>query len=193
MAATLKQRGNLTDREKIWTAIRSLPQPWTLVDIAMCSKCEHGKVRDYVRSLVRANIVAVTTPGQPRRVPMQYTLADDRGVSAPRVRKDGSPLPPTGRARMWKAMRILKVFTETELAQHASLPEAPVAEGEVHTYCLWLARGGYLRSGGERDRWSFIPGKDTGAKAPQVLRIKQLYDPNTGEVVYQSKTEGGDE
>lgn len=192
MAATLKPRGNLTDRETIWTVIRSQSQPWTLADIAIRSKCEHGKVRDYVRSLVRAGIVAVQTPFQ-RHTPTHFILAEDRGVDAPRVRKDGSPLPPTGRARMWKAMRILKVFTETELAEHASLPEAPVAEGEVHTYCLWLARGGYLRSGGERDRWSFIPGRYTGAKAPQVLRIKQLYDPNTGEVVYQSKTEGGDE
>jgi hypothetical protein len=159
----------------------------------MCSKCEHGKVRDYVRSLARANIVALQTPGQPRRTPAQYILVDDRGVSAPRVRKDGSSVPPTGRSRMWKAMRILKVFTVAELAEHASLPDAPVAHSEADTYCHWLCRGGYLRSAGEHERWSFLPGRDTGAKAPQILRVKQLFDPNTGEVVYQGKPEGGDD
>jgi hypothetical protein len=121
----------------------------------------------------------------------EYTLAKDTGVDAPRVRKDGTELPASGRNRMWNAMRVLGVFTADELVSAASLPEAPIAAGEAAYYCRWLAQGGYLARRG--DGWQFIPAKFTGAKAPQVLRVKALFDPNLGAVVYQPAPEGRDD
>lgn len=191
--ATLKpSSAHLTARERIWAAIRAQTEPWTLATIALASTAERSRVKDYVTGLRAAGIVAAHAPSPRPGVAATYRLAVDRGVDAPRVRTDGSEVPPSGRARMWRAMKMLRIFTVAELAAQASLPDAPVALGEADHYCHWLARGCYLIDNGT-DRWVFIPGRDTGPKAPQVLRVKRLLDPNNGEIVYESAPEGGDE
>lgn len=183
---------HLTDRERIWAAIRAQTEPWTLNAIVLASKVERSTLKDYLRGLKGAGIVAMAQPGARLGMEATYKLVRDRGVDAPRVRRDGSEVPPSGRFRMWRAMKILRRFSVAELADGAGLPDAPVAYGEADTYCHWLARGGYLRSAGT-DRWVFVPGRDTGPKAPQVLRVKRLFDPNNGVIVYESAPEGGDE
>lgn len=178
-----------TDRERIWAAIRELRE-FTQLEVAVKSNVDrrNGKIRDYLVGLVRAGIVERLTH---TRYDSRYRLARDMGVNAPRVRKTGVMLPPSGRNRMWRAMRILKTFTARELAQAASLEQAPVAVSEAESYCAWLARGGYLRGVGKR--WNFVPGRDTGPKAPQILRVRQLYDPNTDKIVYRCHAEGRDD
>lgn len=183
---------HLTARERIWAAIRAQAEPWTLTTIVLASKVERSKLKDYLCGLRAAGIIAVHAPSPRPGVAATYQLAMDRGVDAPRVRKDGSEVPPSGRARMWRAMKMLRSFTVAELAAQASLQDAPVALGEADHYCHWLARGGYLLAAGT-DRWAFVPGRDTGPKAPQVLRVKRLLDPNNGEIVYESAPEGSDE
>ena len=82
-------------------------------------------------------------------------------------------------------MKILRVFSVRDLVVHAALPDAPIAPGAALRYCQWLARGGYLtplpREKGDVARYRFV--RDTGAKAPQILSVKQLFDANTGEIV----------
>ena len=112
-------------------------------------------------------------------------------MDAPRVRQDGTILPDSGRHRMWNAMRVLKAFTVAELVNTASLPQAPIAESEARHYCLWLERGGYIICTG--GTYSFISAKYTGAKAPQILRVKALFDPNLGAVVCEARPEGRDD
>lgn len=178
-----------TDRERIWTAIRDLRE-FTQLEVAVRAKLDsrNSKIKDYLVGLVRAGIVECLSRAHSGN---RYRLARDMGVNAPRVRKDGVMLPPSGRNRMWRAMRILKTFTPRELAQAASLEDASVAVGEAESYCAWLGRGGYLRGDGKR--WTFIPGRNTGPKAPQILRVRQLYDPNLDKVVYRCRAEGRDD
>ncbi|EGY23939.1 hypothetical protein DA2_3773 [Desulfovibrio sp. A2] len=192
MATLNPSSAHLTARERIWASIRAQTEPWTLATIALTAKAERSQVKDYVTGLRAAGIVAAHTPSPRPGVAATYRLAVDRGVDAPRVRTDGSEVPPSGRARMWRAMKMLRQFSVAELAAQASLPDAPVALGEADHYCHWLARGGYLLAAGT-DRWVFVPGRDTGPKAPQVLRVKRLLDPNNGVIVYESAPEGGDE
>jgi hypothetical protein len=178
-----------TDREKIWAAIRQ-EKTFTLTQLAHLTGCREHKVKDYVRGLVASGHVR-RPEGAKLFTKTEYILAQDTGVDAPRVRLDGTVLPASGRTRMWNAMRILKVFTVDDLVNAASLPEASIAEGEAEYYCKWLVYGGYLGSGG--GVFHFIPAKYTGAKAPQILRIKALFDPNLGAVVYQPAAEGRDD
>lgn len=178
-----------TDREKMWAAIRQ-EKTFTQAQIIQLAECNETKVRDYLRSLKASGYVRVIKEYTPRTAAV-FELANDTGVDAPRVRKDGTMLPASGRNRMWNAMRVLRVFTAAELASAASLPEAPVAETEAAYYCRWLAQGGYLVQ--HDDGWQFIPAKFTGAKAPQILRVKALFDPNLGTVVYQPAAEGRDD
>ena len=182
----LELSGMMTDREKLWQAIRHL-RSFTTLELAVASKVDRAssKPKDYIVSLVRAGIVRC----EPQICPgtfARYELVRDTGVDAPRVRKDGSLLPDSGQSRMWAAMKVLRVFSVRELAVNASLPEAPVLESTARAYCKWLVRGRYLvilagQAKGDVTRYRFA--RDTGARAPQVLGVKQLYDPNVDKVV----------
>lgn len=178
-----------TDREKMWAAMRQ-EKTFTLGRIAYLAGCSKHKVQDYMRGLMASGYVRKHDDAK-LFTKAEYTLTKDTGVDAPRVRKDGTELPASGRSRMWNTMRVLGVFTADELVNAASLPEAPIAASEAAYYCRWLAQGGYLASCG--DGWQFIPAKFTGAKAPQILRVKALFDPNLGTVVYQPAPEGRDD
>ena len=186
-----------TDREKMWAAMRQ-EKVFTQALIARLAGCGKSKVQDYMQALVAAGIVRAQGTKRQVFVKTWYELVRDTGVDAPRVRKDGTLLPPSGRTRMWNAMRALKMFTDAELAQAAGLPDAPIAVSEAAYYCRWLKQGGYLGGGFRESSWDsacwvFVPAKFTGAKAPQVLRIKALFDPNLGEVVCQATPEGRDD
>lgn len=180
----LELSGVLTDREKLWQAVRRL-RTFTTPELALAARVDRRQtvIKDYLASLVRAGILRRETQASPGLF-NRYELVLDSGVDAPRLRKDGTPLPDTGQVRMWRAMKILKIFSVRDLVVHASLPDAPIKESTAETYCRWLTQGRYLNLPPVEDgvvRYRLI--RDTGAKAPQILRIKQLYDPNTGEVV----------
>ena len=183
--------GALTDREKLWLAMREL-RTFSLRDLYLETKIDRrtGKARDYLVGLLRAGILEEIShvPGGQ----CTYRLVKDCGVNAPRVRKNGVLLPDSGRTRMWRAMPILDMFTVRELVNAASLEDATIAYGEAQAYCQWLARGGYLHRTGT-DTYRFIPARNTGPKAPQILRVKQLYDPNVDKIVTALPPEGRDD
>ena len=183
--------GALTDRERLWAAMREL-RTFTMAELCLKSKVDRRtcKARDYLTGLVRAGIVDVVHygPGQFST----YTLVKDCGVCAPRVRKNGYLLPDSGRTRMWLAMPILGTFTIRELAAAASLPDASVSIEEAKGYCCWLTKGGYLHHVGT-STYRFVPARATGPKAPQILRDKQLYDPNIDKVITSGQPQGRDD
>ena len=188
MSAPLAPLGVLTTRERLWNSMRQL-KVFTALELsrhAGLSGClSRYDVRDYLRGLVKAGIVR-KAPAK-RYVPVVYSLERDTGVDAPRVRRDGSFIPENAQTRMWWAMKVLKNFSALELVAYASLPERRISEVTAADYCHWLTRGGYLRVESEGPtRWRFI--RDTGAKAPQILRVKQLLDVNTGEIVAGDST-----
>ncbi|MCQ4861133.1 hypothetical protein NE637_08225 [Desulfovibrio desulfuricans] len=176
--------GVLTTREKLWAAMRELKQ-FTVPELARAATVDRHAyyMSDYITGLVRAGILGKEQPA--RFVPAVHTLLRDLGVDAPRVRKDGSMLPDTAQERMWRAMKVLRTFSVQDLVVHASLPDVPIAPSAAAAYCRWLARGKYLismaRSDSDVVRYRFV--YDSGAKAPQILRVKQLYDCNLGKVV----------
>ena len=179
-----------TRREIIWAAIRELKE-FTQFNLGLKTGLsgQKGHMQDYLRGLEAAGIIQAIFRERAKRT--IYRLVQDCGVNAPRVTRGGAILPPSGRARMWKAMRILRTFTARELAGAASLPDVPVAVSDAEFYCAWLCRGGYLRKSGTA--WTFVPAMDSGPKAPQVLRIHQLYDPNTAKIMYTGEPEGRDD
>lgn len=189
MAVTLKSSAPApTDRERIWAIMRELRQ-FTRLDLARRTGLDRkgSAIGDYLQGLEKAGFISMTPPASVG-ASAQYKLIRDVGVEAPRVNKAGTILPPTGRARMWKAMRILGTFTARELAIAASIDDAPVSLREAENYCGWLCRGGYLR--GSQKGWAFIPARDSGPRAPQILRVQKLYDPNRNVVVAESTATG---
>lgn len=179
-----------TVRDRMWGAMRVLGE-FTQREVATVSETSITAVKEYMRGLLGAGFVEGITElkvGVQRR----YRMSRDVGADAPRVRNDGTLLPPTGRTRMWQAMAVLGSFSPAELARAASLPEAAVAEAEARTYCRWLERAGYLLAG-PGPRYLSIPSRRHGPKAPHIQTVRRLVDPNTGEVFGEIiTTEGGE-
>ena len=182
--------GGLTSREKMWAAMRDMRE-FNIQELCIRTKMPRSRARDYIVGLVRSGILGAT-PGKHRGDFDVYHLEKDMGVNAPRVRRDGSFVPESGRTRMWKAMRILGTFSVRNLAGIASLEGAPVEYEEAEYYCRWLHQGGYLQRM-STTVYRFVPARDSGPKAPQILRVKQLYDPNRDEVIVTGERSGRDD
>lgn len=200
----LEAQGPKGDRQSMWEAMRNLHKAGEAITVRKVWEkgaewAPRGRVRDYMIGLCAAGYLRVTREAPGKTV--EYELARDIGVDAPRVRKDGTEVTQgRGREQMWRTVKIIGDFTSRQLAQAASTPDHPVAETTANDYCLMLAGAGYLTitkpgSPGKGARYRLAPGHWTGPRAPMVQRLKQLYDPNTGQVVYQRNphTEGGDE
>lgn len=182
---TLAPAGVLSTREKLWRAMRELKE-FRVPDLARATGVWHREynIQDYLRGLIKAGIVAVKERPQYQGAHATYTLVRDLGVDAPRVRRDGTAVAEPAQEIMWRGMKILREFTVLDLLAHAAMGGITIKGSTANKYCQWLARGGYLMtlgrpSTGQRFRLVL----DTGPKAPQVLRVKQLLDVNTGKVM----------
>lgn len=180
--------GKESKRQLIWQEIRKQLE-FTLNSLSSC-KIHRDTIETYVTGLRKAgfvDLVEKTAINKPYVVTTftenRYRLAKDIGIDAPRVTRDGKILPSDINQDLWRAMKILKEFSVTDLI--ASTTQKTTVEN-VKTYCLFLARAKYLKRNGSR--YAFI--KNTGAKAPQIQRIKAVFDPNLKQIVYQS---GGEE
>lgn len=181
--------GKESRRQKIWEEIRK-QREFTLDSLTTGSRTDRGTIRTYVVGLEKAGFIRVFDRKETDKpfVTTQfktncYVLEKDVGIDAPRVTRDGKILSADINQDLWRAMKILKEFSVTDLI--ASTTQKTTVDN-VKTYCLFLTRAKYLKRNGSR----FVFVKSTGAKAPRILRIKAVFDPNLNKVVYQS---GGEE
>ncbi len=210
----LQAAGKLTPRDRIWAAIRALhrargpdedaahvwlgvghPGSFVLTDISrQCVKdappgterkrIDANTIESYLRCLVAGGYLRARQPAD-RFLEVHYELARDVGVHAPRVTKEGRPVEQGAQnACLWTGMRRLKRFDYRELLMAAG---RPIAVTTAKHYCHMLRRAGYLAvdvpsKPGTPARYRFV--RDTGPKAPMIQRVKHVYDPNLGEVVW---------
>jgi len=197
----IEQRGAASNRERIWAAIRRL-RTFTAPDIRGETSLSLPTIRDYLKCLEAGGIVerqGMALNDDNHQV-MRYALIEDRGIEAPRLRRDGSLVTlGAGREQMWRTMRILQEFDWRELAIAASTEEHPVAEQEASSYVQALHKAGYLQcvrpgkgtgDGGERARYRFIASRWSGPKPPMVQRLKTVYDPNLGKIAWHGPVGG---
>ncbi len=180
--------GGLAPQDRIWATLRRMREG-TLWEIADASGCIRGTVRDYLRRLVLAGIVS----RQDQRE-IRYRLERDLGVETPRIRKDGTPSSMgQGREALWRTMRVLKEFGVSDLLAHVRAAGLQVADAEARTYCIWLCRAKYLvrvSKPGAVSRWKLVAARYSGPRPPMIQRIRQVFDPNLGKVVWRSGANG---
>jgi hypothetical protein len=91
---------------------------------------------------------------------------------------------PTAEGNMWRAIRILRTFTPTDVAAHANAGGVEVTVPKARSYCQKLLSVDYLRV-----RSTAIPGQreaqyslveNSGPHAPVSARVHGLLDPNKG-------------
>lgn len=176
------QRNPLQSREAIWQAIRAL-KDFSPKEVRMETRCSAGQVDDYLKALLAAGLIE-RLEGERGR----YLLIKDPGAVAPRLRRDGSEVTlGRGREQMWRAMRVLGNFGVRDLVVHATTEEHAVADSEAAHYCQFLAQAGYLKRQGSG--YLFLRSRYSGPRPPMIQRVKQVFDPNLGKVVW---SQGGE-
>lgn len=185
-------------RQVMWEAMRKLRR-FRLLDLEDATRIREATLHTYVKGLTRAGYLAEVEPAEPpkdsRYAQQWWALANDVGIEAPRVTKDGKPVTQgRGREQMWRTMRIIGEFSFRELSVQASTEQHAVKENEAKDYIHHLHKAGYLicvKPGrpAHAARYRLIPSRYTGPQAPMIQRIKQVFDPNTGSVVWPKESD----
>lgn len=189
LPAHLEYAGGKSPRQRIWEKIRAYragqAEPFTLKRLTsdLPGTIHKDTIRTYVNSLAAGGFL--------QQDGAYYHLIRDNGVEAPRVRKDGSPVT-QGRAQenLWRTLRTLNYPISYErLAFLANTEEHPVSPVAARDYLGNLHKAGYLDrlNGGQ---YFLRKGMNTGPRPPMIQRLRQIYDPNLGRVVW---SEGGDD
>jgi hypothetical protein len=116
-------RGLQETRAALWKAIRKLGR-FTAADLRAATGTGESTARAYLKGLIAARYL--TDVGGDATGGRIYRLVCD-AVDAPRIRKDGTEVTMgKGRNSLWRAMKILKTFTVTDLV--ACAPHDPAGE-----------------------------------------------------------------
>lgn len=187
--------------EAFWRVILEMDRSqgrFTITDIVMGTNAGRDTIRDYVMRLQRAGYIAVAgNDGGATGRAKVYRLVK-RPAEAPRLRRDGTEVNQgQPREQMWRTAKIIKEFSPKDLAINASTEECQVSEIDAKDYCKYLLKAGYIavkrpaKSGaaGRQAIYRFLSTRNTGPKAPMVQRVKAVFDPNLGEVVWTAKEE----
>ena len=151
-------------------------------------------VKSYLQRLRKGGYLQVikTTGQRGARREFHYQLVKDTGIDAPRLAKDGTPTQQgKGREQMWRTMRILGDFDYQHLALAASTEAIAVKPVDAKDYIKHLYAVGYLHEvkpcqrgpAPLSARYRLLPSQFTGPRPPQVQRVKQVWDPNLGQVM----------
>ncbi len=190
--AHLEYAGGKSPRQQIWEKVREL-KAFDLDDLvgALPGTIHRDSTRAYVKALLAGGFLSETLPWGEQKI--QYSLVKDNGVEAPRLRKDGSEVT-QGREQenLWRTLRTVKhPVNYMELAALASTEAHPVAPAFARDYLNNLCKAGYVNKIG--NQYHLLPAKNTGPRPPMIQRIKQVYDPNLGQVVWSDRKEVDDE
>jgi predicted transcriptional regulator len=187
----IDQRNALNTRAALWSAMRELGS-FTVTELAHSTRYNTSTVQTYLQGLEAAGFLT----SDPQTKPRKYTLPAPELIASapPRVRKDGSIVTQgQGRKNLWRTMRILGEFSVAELRVFACTDTVQIKDNEASDYVHYLVKAGYLvvvtaaKAGKSRARYRFVMSRYTGPLAPQIQRVKQVWDPNTQTVVWGGK------
>lgn len=157
---------------------------WKASDIWCPGNGHRRNVKDFIGRLIRAGFAAEVTPlgelSANKFIEKQYRLLV-RQANTPRVRRDGTVLKEKYTETIWRTIKMLKIFTYTELAEAASVDDHPLKPTTAMRYIRYLTAVNVITivsegAPGVEARFRFL--RNLGAAAPQILRTKMVYDPN---------------
>ncbi|KPN73694.1 hypothetical protein [Neisseria sp. 74A18] len=165
------------NRQLVWTALRASRESWvTLAALSEQADVKSRTVYMYLQALIAAGYVAVETAADRCKL---YRLTKDAGVDAPRLRPDGTEATPKNTEIIWRTIKIMHTFTLDSLTAHVRMTHEVQREW-VKKYIISLLAAGYL---GKRSREDYVLLHNTGSQAPQLLNIREVYDPNLNQIM----------
>ena len=187
------KRGNLDTREALWKVMLELKE-FTAPELARHTRYHASTLSDYLKGLLAAGVVTLMPC---TRHPVYCIDPATAPGLPPRVRKDGTLITQgAGRKNLWRTAKIMGEFSVVDLQVFASTDKVRISENEAADYVHYLVKAGYLtilkpaRTRGGRARYRFDMSRYTGPQPPQVQRVRQVYDPNIGKVVWSGGTDG---
>jgi hypothetical protein len=196
--AHLELTGARGARQRIWECIRKNRNSFSAATIEKATIVEFKTIKSYLQLLERGGFIMPVRECLKLKEWKLYRLARDTGVEAPRLDRDGTVRRPTGNENMWRTMRIMGEFSAAELALRASTAETSVAAATAQAYAHHLASAGYLTVidpgyrfkrgiGTKPPRYRLLLAKYSGPRPPMIQKVKTVYDPNLGKVVWQEE------
>lgn len=187
--AHLEYAGGKSPRQQIWEKIRAFKE-FELNDLIneLPGAINKSTIRSYVKSLNKSGHLEHY---QDLMIKCRYRLIIDCGVEAPRINKQGKIVTQgLGQENMWRTLRNFgNAMSYQELSGLASTPATPINPQSARDYLSNLKQAGYLSD--EKGKYRLLPNMNTGPRPPMIQRIRQVYDPNLGKVMWRS--EGGDD
>lgn len=189
----LSGKALMTPRERMWQAMRSLNRKgdWSIAQVTdLAYPVELSSVKTYVDSLVKAGLVTRQEVKQGKNeagskwaaVPHRLAVT---WPSAPRIDREGKVVTQgLGVLAMWRAARIRKCFTPSELARDASVGQIQVKLSTAKQYCIALSKSGHFalvkKGTGSTVESQYKLARNTGPHAPAITRAKVVFDRNEG-------------
>ncbi|WP_434777660.1 hypothetical protein [Neisseria sp. Ec49-e6-T10] len=177
-----------SQRSRIWAYIRTQKgKVFYRTDILSALGLTQNEVdAKYLRCLVNCGFLEVVN-----KKPVSYKFVKDIGVDTPRFTKAGELITKSTISEvLWLTMRILGRFTTHALVLHASTEDRAIKSSNARVYVWMLKSAGYLKSVGFQGRKEvFLLIKNTGPKPPQILLIKEVYDPNLNKIMLREVPE----
>ena len=163
----------LDAEEIMWAALlEQTANFWPASSAARAAGCATANMNHYLQRLVRAGYANRVRLA--RRKIAHYQLIR-RPKLAPRLRGDGSPSAGRTNEQLWRAMRMAKSFSPEELATAC----IDVSGHMARRYCAELARAGVLV--GDAEGYRLV--RDLGPRAPKLVQIAGVLEPNSGQLV----------
>lgn len=169
-------------RQAVWDVLRTNRERFqTVEEIAETTGSNYAAVYAYLRCLFKGGYIGVQKGLRFSRC-LGYRLERDTGAEAPRLKADGSVCNGTATEAMWRTMKILRHFDLDTLTAHVNMTHR-ISRNMANKYTAALERAGYLANSGSGRCKKFTLLKNTGAMAPQMMEVRELYDPNLDEII----------
>lgn len=178
--------------ERFLLAFARFPNGATPKEVADAAGVDigHGRRKSVMKTLLKHGLVLRDGVGRYHLTPMgrRHTGKQIRNGRKIGTAVQGAPALPR---RAWRLMRMQRQFTMRDLFEMLDIPKKGAAAERMRKYVGNLARAGYVTRLSRTQRigngtwWAvYLLVKDTGPINP-VWRPqhRELYDPNTGEVV----------
>ena len=190
-------------RQRVWAAIRKHRDEFTIQQVADLGQMKYDSARDFITGLKNAEIIAEVRreklPNMSKKIDLIYfRLVEDYGYNAPSVDRKGNILgkKTTVNKAMWNTLRITKQPVNAhELAALSSTDDQAVSIETADSYLRFLHHAGYLKIARaahhavRKAKYQLLPHMNTGPNPPMIQRAKQVFDPNTNQLMYSERPE----
>lgn len=191
--AQMEMIGGKNARQRIWEELCKQGDTFEIYPIARASNVDDETVKTYLQCLVAGKYVEIVS--RKRYSKSTYRLVKNTGIEAPRLTRKGEPVKQGLISEsIWRTLHILGVLDAAQIVAHVAAAGHDVALSYVKRYLAALKKAGYLQvvvAGNPHrlEKIQLAPGMYTGPRAPQIQRVKTVYDPNLNKVMHAEDPE----